>query len=983
MTSLASMITSAIANYPQWMQEALTRSFNKLTERLPAVLELHSIDQTFADELIKVWACSDFVVDSCMAHPLWVMEWAIDFSFIGRAIDAPGLRARLEALAGEIESEAHLMQVLRQFRRAEQVRLIWRGVTGRSDYGQTVAEISALADVCINFALEHQYRWMVQRHGTPMSVARKNAPADVQTMLVLGMGKLGASELNLSSDVDLIFAYPQSGETDHPDKPMDNQQFFIKLGQRLIHSLDTMTADGFVYRVDMRLRPYGGSGALALNFASFEDYYQNQGREWERYAMIKSRVVAGTEHFGQQLIGIIKPFVYRRYADFSSIQALRDMKKLILSEVHRKGGDLNIKLGSGGIREVEFIVQACQLIYGGRDSSLQLTSLMGVMNQLAVQELLPLEWLEQLRAAYIFLRNLEHAIQGLADRQTQMLPVSEREQQRIAWAMGYQHWAVLLEDCQKHRATVAHIFREFLQDSDEKKATKQDELQLQWLGLWHRFDARELWLDALRKAGFSEAQECYDKLAELRESRLFASMSADAIQRFERFLPLLLQVVRECRTPARTLQRVLSLVRVILGRTVYLVLLYENPHALRQLCMLCDESPWIAEHLAKSPVILDELVDVRNLYHLPKRHELQDELRQWLLRIPEDDLEAQMDALRTFRQSHLLRVAASELGGQLPLMKVSDYLTWLAEAILAESLNIAWRQMVSKHGVPEGVVESSGVEGFAIIAYGKLGGIELSYSSDLDMVFLYDADDYGSTDGERPLNNQVFFTRLGQKLIHLLSTRTTQGELYEVDMRLRPSGNSGMLVSSVEAFEKYQQKEAWTWEHQALVRTRFIAGDEKVGAKFERVRAGILGRTRDESVLRQEVLGMRQKMRQSALDKYKSEDKANQHIKQGRGGLVDIEFITQFGTLNFAATHPDLLRWPDNIRLLEVLQKDNCFAPEVDSQDMAFLQDAYRELRAALHRKSLAGDEYAPELGDFPQTRDRVAAIWQKIFHES
>lgn len=979
MSSLISSIAHAIATYPDWMQISLQRNWTRLSERLPAVLEVKTASENFASDLIKVWACSDYVADSCVMQPQWILEWAVEPSFLQHRVTASDLRARLELLTAEVADEAQLMTALRQFRRAEQVRLIWRGVTGLSDYYQTVAEISALADVCINVALEHLYRWLVQRHGTPMSVDVKGQPAQAQTMLVLGMGKLGASELNLSSDVDLIFAYPQGGETDHPDKPIDNQQFFIKLGQRLINALDTMTADGFVYRVDMRLRPYGGSGALALSFASFEDYYQNQGREWERYAMIKSRVVAGDANFAEQLLGIIKPFVYRRYADFSSIQALRDMKKLILSEVHRKGGEQNIKLGSGGIREVEFIVQACQLIYGGRDSSLQLTGLMPMLNQLQRLELLPSEWIVDLREAYVFLRNLEHALQGVADRQTQTLPTQPNEQQRIAWAMGFADWAELLLVLQQHRSAVDRVFREFLQDGDEKTASQQDDQQLQWLSLWRRFDERDAWLDALSAAGFSEAPACYDALNELRDSRLFGSMSSDAVQRFERFMPLLFQVVRECKSPARTLQRVLSLVRVILGRTVYLVLLYENPHALRQLCKLCDESPWIAEHLAKTPVILDELVDVRNLYHLPKRTELQDELRQWLLRIPEDDLEAQMDALRTFKQSHMLRVAASELGGQLPLMKVSDYLTWLAEAILAEALNIAWRQMVSKHGVPEGVAEGSGVEGFAIIAYGKLGGIELSYSSDLDMVFLYDADDYGSTDGERPLNNQVFFTRLGQKLIHLLSTRTTQGELYEVDMRLRPSGNSGMLVSSVAAFEKYQQQDAWTWEHQALVRTRFIGGDEKVGVRFEQVRAAILGRIRDEQVLRKDVCDMRQKMRQAAIEKYKGEAKANNHVKQGRGGLVDIEFITQFGALNFAATHPDLLLWSDNIRLLEVLQKDKCFDPE----DMAFLRDAYRELRAALHRKTLAGDEYAPQLSDFPATSDRVAAIWNKIFHES
>jgi glutamate-ammonia-ligase adenylyltransferase len=591
-------------------------------------------------------------------------------------------------------------------------------------------------------------------------------------------------------------------------------------------------------------------------------------------------------------------------------------------------------------------------------------------------EMLPPDWIGQLREAYIHLRTLEHAIQGLADRQTQMLPADEQERQRIAWAMGCADWAQVSAQCQRHRASVAAVFQDFLHDSEQEAEAEDQHDLLRWLALWRRLDERESWLAALGEAGFEAPEDSWQHLREVRDSRGYGAMSADALQRFERFLPLLLETLRGCERPSLTMQRVLSLIKVILGRTVYLVLLYENRQALQQLCRLCSDSPWVAEHLAKSPVILDELVDIASLYHLPPRHELSDELRQRLLRVPEDDLEAQMDALRTFKQSHMLRVAASELGGHLPLMKVSDYLTWLAEAILEQALNISWRQMVTRHGVPEGASDCVSIEGFAIIAYGKLGGIELSYSSDLDMVFLYDAEDYGSTDGERPLNNQQFFTRLGQKLLHLLSTRTTQGLLYETDMRLRPSGNSGMLVASLAAFERYQQKDAWTWEHQALVRSRFVAGDPRVAQGFERVRHDILVRPREREVLRAEVLGMRQKMRQSAVGKYGSEQKARDHIKQGEGGLIDIEFITQYGTLLFAREHPDLLRWSDNIRLLEVLQRDRCFDPE----DMAFLQDAYRALRTALHRKSLAGEDFDPDLSDFAETRARVSRIWRGIF---
>ncbi|KZZ19070.1 hypothetical protein A3752_15690 [Oleiphilus sp. HI0081] len=432
----------------------------------------------------------------------------------------------------------------------------------------------------------------------------------------------------------------------------------------------------------------------------------------------------------------------------------------------------------------------------------------------------------------------------------------------------------------------------------------------------------------------------------------------------------MLDEAAETNKPSLTLARMLGLVSSILGRSVYFVLLYENTGALKQLCRLCSESPWVSEHIAKSPVILDELLDARSLFHPPNREQLQDELRQQMLRIPEDDLETQMNCLRTFKQSHMLRVAASELGGHLPLMKVSDYLTWLAEVLLEESLAIAWHNLVVKHGVPSGLSsDEKGIagEGFAAIGYGKLGGLELGYSSDLDMVFLYDADDYGVTSGPKSIDNQVFYMRLGQRIIHILSAQTTQGMLYESDMRLRPSGNSGMLVSSLAAFKKYQQNDAWTWEHQALVRARGIAGDPKLIENFNLVRRDILAAPRDEAELRAEVKAMREKMKAAA--------KAGS-IKQGDGGLVDIEFITQFGVLNFAHQDSSLMDWTDNIRILEVLEKLDCF----EGIDLSVLSASYRELRSGLHRNSLADEADKTTIADYAETCSKVTEIWQKVF---
>lgn len=929
--------------------------------------------EAFLQDLAKAGARSDYIIETCAKYPQWLAAWAKPDSDLYQQQALSCLKSELAECMREVTTVDGLMQVLRIFRRKQMCRLLWRDLLKLATLEQTLIEVSHLADVCIQTALDWLHLDAVAQYGEPRSACELRQP---QHLVVLGMGKLGACELNVSSDIDLIFAFPENGQTDHPAKPIDNHKFFTRLGQRLINALDSITADGFVFRVDMRLRPYGSAGALALNFSAFEDYYQNQGREWERFAMIKARAITGEPAAQERLLDIIRPFVYRRYTDFSSFQALREMKRLISSEVHRKGGQQNIKLGEGGIREVEFIAQACQLIYGGRDADLQQSGLLPVLALLQAKEYLPQQWVADLQAANVFLRNMEHAIQGLADKQTQQIPSTEQDCERVAWSLAYTSWSAAEKDLQAHRDKVSRVFSDFLQEPEAESETEADNSSV-WLHLWQAQAEEAEWVEAFRAAGFQQPLQSYKILMAVSESRVFSAMSADSRQRFEQFLPLLLTVVSDGASPDITLERVLGFVRSILGRTIYLVLLYENPAALALLCQLCSDSPWIAEHIAKSPVILDELLDAKSLYQPPNRQLLHDELRQHLLRIPEDDLEAQMDGLRNFRQSHMLRVAAAELSGKLPLMKVSDYLTWLAECLVEQSVAIAWKNLVDRHGLPSGLDDNSAGSGFAVVAYGKLGGIELSYHSDLDMVFLYDADDHGMTQGERSINNQVFYTRLGQRIIHILSTSTTQGELYEVDMRLRPSGKSGMLVSSLAAFEKYQKQDAWTWEHQALVRTRAIVGDARLCQAFEALRCEVLGMARDPEKLRSEVLSMRNKMLQAATDELKSEQDAQDDIKQGLGGLIDIEFMTQYSVLLKASVEPELLDWSDNIRLLEVLSRKGCF----EGLDFLPLIDDYRSLRSARHRKSLADERYQVSLKDFPELRARVRSLWEQLFH--
>ncbi|MDD2059298.1 bifunctional [glutamate--ammonia ligase]-adenylyl-L-tyrosine phosphorylase/[glutamate--ammonia-ligase] adenylyltransferase [Pseudomonas sp. GD03860] len=930
-------------------------------------------------QFARVAAASDFVLEQCVRDPALLIDLErsgeLDRSF------APGeLCAQIEAATQAAGTEDELARNLRRQRNRQQVRIIWRDLNRQADLVQTCRDLSDLADA----AIDQAYNWLYPRHcqqfGTPIG-HRSGQP---QHMVVLGMGKLGAVELNLSSDIDLIFAFPEGGETEGVKRSLDNQEFFTRLGQRLIKALDPITVDGFVFRVDMRLRPYGSAGALVLSFNALEQYYQDQGRDWERYAMIKARVVAGDQVAGAQLLDMLRPFVYRRYLDFSAIDALRTMKQLIQQEVRRKGMVDNIKLGAGGIREVEFIAQAFQLIHGGRDLSLQQRPLLKVLATLEGQGYLPAKVIAELREGYEFLRYTEHAIQAIADRQTQMLPDDELDRARIAFMLGFADWASFHAQLMHWRGRIDWHFRQVIADPDEDESEEGEVIVGgEWLPLWEEAQDEEAACRQLEDAGFADPGKALKQLAGLRASPQLRAMQRLGRERLDAFIPRLLAQAVEHADPDLVLERVLPLVEAVARRSAYLVLLTENPGALRRLLTLCAASPWIAEQITRFPLLLDELLNEGRLFSPPQAPELAAELRERLTRIPEDDLEQQMEALRHFKLAHSLRVAASEIAGNLPLMKVSDYLTWLAEAILNQVLALAWRQTVSRHGQPKRSDGSLCDPGFIIVGYGKVGGIELGHGSDLDLVFIHDGDPQAETDGAKPIDSAQFFTRLGQRIIHLLTTQTNSGQLYDVDMRLRPSGASGLLVSSLGAFERYQQNEAWTWEHQALVRARVLAGCPQVGKAFEEVRARVLGQLQDLAKLRAEVSEMRAKMRDNLGTRLSTAGTgANAYdagvpfdIKQDAGGIVDIEFMVQYAALAWSHDHPALLRWTDNIRILEELEQ----AGLMPASDAVLLREVYKAFRSAAHRQALQKQAGVIDAGLFVQERREVRRIWGEL----
>ncbi|SFC21639.1 glutamate-ammonia-ligase adenylyltransferase [Marinospirillum celere] len=990
-------IKPVIATLPAHLHACVEQAFGQIQSALEtADMTAQAIGRPLASErwqqlssehlqsASRLLATSDFAVELLTKDPL-LLPRLVEEGRLDRAMTQADYTTWcyefLKDSQGQLpQEEAGLHKGLRLFRRAVMLRLLWRDAQQAGSpqaVWQTSAEVSWLASASVEAALA----WLEDHYASAWGRAypRGTQQEEVDSgqvqplrLVVLGMGKLGALELNLSSDIDLIFAFAQAGETLGGRRSFDNQEYFTRLGQKLITALDQITAEGFVFRVDMRLRPYGDAGALALSFSALQEYYQDQGRDWERYAMIKARVIAGDQEAGEKLLADLKPFVYRKYLDFSAIEALRAMKAMINREVRRKGRDNNIKLGRGGIREVEFITQVFQLIRGGRDTELQERSLRKLLPVISGLGLMPEQASKELLEDYAFLRDLEHALQGFADRQTQELPDDEKVQQRIALRCGFDSWAALLEKLDKVRNQVREHFDAVIADpEDEEVVETADDLSV----LWTDDLEDEVAYQLLQEKGFQETAQSWKLLKALKTSKQVASMQKVGKERLDSLLPLVLAAVIDAPNPDTTLERVLWLIEAVLRRTAYLVLLTENPGALQQLVKMCSASPWLAEQLSRMPILLDELLSPETLYSPADKERLQDELRQHLSRIPEDDMEALMEALRYFRHANVLRVAASDIVADRHLMKVSDYLTFIAEVLLESVMQFAWKDLTRRYGRPLNTGGQPADPGFIIVGYGKLGGIELGYGSDLDLVFIHEGHPTAGSDGEKSLDSITYFSRLGQKIIHFLSTVTPSGQLYEVDMRLRPSGNAGLLVSSLKAYADYQKKEAWTWEHQALVRARAICGDPQLVERFNQLRGEILAQQRDLDKLQEAVVSMREKMRAN-LGSRASQAKDVFHIKQDTGGLVDIEFIVQYCVLAFSHQHPELLEVTDNMRLLDALATTGVL-PEAEVRN---LQDAYLAYRKATHHAALEKSGNSVPAAPWTEYRQTVSQVWKSFF---
>ncbi|MGP3592680.1 bifunctional [glutamate--ammonia ligase]-adenylyl-L-tyrosine phosphorylase/[glutamate--ammonia-ligase] adenylyltransferase [Vagococcus sp. WN89Y] len=934
----------------------LSQHWQTVLSRLPASLT----EKSLSSQAQSVLTFSDFVQHSIVLHPEWLAELE---SAPVQEDEWRHYGAWLQSALQEATDEASLMRALRLFRRRIMVRIAWAQALSQVSDEAILQQLSVLAETLIVAARDWLYEACCREWGTPC-----NHDGVPQPMLVLGMGKLGGGELNFSSDIDLIFAWPENGSTRGGRRELDNAQFFTRLGQRLIKVLDQPTQDGFVYRVDMRLRPFGDSGPLVLSFAALEDYYQEQGRDWERYAMVKARIMGDNDSaHASELRAMLRPFVYRRYIDFSVIQSLRNMKGMIAREVRRRGLKDNIKLGAGGIREIEFIVQVFQLIRGGREPSLQSRALLPTLAAIDQLHLLPDGDAGRLREAYLWLRRLENLLQSINDEQTQTLPGDELNRARLAWGMRVADWETLSATLACHMAAVRRVFNELI--GDDETATPEEELSEQWRELWQDALNEEDTTPGLAHLSDDDRRRVVALIADFRKELARRTIGPRGRQVLDQLMPHLLSDVCSRDDAPVPLSRLTPLLTGIITRTTYLELLSEYPGALKHLISLCAASPMVASQLARYPILLDELLDPNTLYQPMAMDAYRDELRQYLLRVPEEDEEQQLEALRQFKQAQLLRVAAADIAGTLPVMKVSDHLTWLAEAIIDAVVQQAWGQMVARYGKPAHLHDRNG-RGFAVVGYGKLGGWELGYSSDLDLVFLHDCPMDVVTDGEREIDGRQFYLRLAQRIMHLFSTRTSSGILYEVDARLRPSGAAGMLVTTVEAFADYQKNEAWTWEHQALARARVVYGDPQLAHEFDVVRRDILTTPRDGEKLQTEVREMREKMRAHLGNKHKG----SFDLKADEGGITDIEFIAQYLVLRYAHDKPKLTRWSDNVRILEGLAQ-NGIMKEDEAQA---LTNAYTTLRDELHHLALQElPGFVPQ-SCFTAQRQLIKASWDK-----
>ena len=867
----------------------------------------------------------------------------------------------LNEIIQRVLEEKNFLAEIRKFRNHEMAKICLRDICVlTADFFEVSNLLSNLATSLILACIKWIKRDLSKKFGIPRK--KDGSPLELITVC---MGKLGGHELNFSSDVDLIFLFPEPGFTDGKLK-ISAQEFFTILVRRLIQFLSTRTEHGFCLRVDTRLRPFGDSGPLVMDLEALEDYFLIYGREWERFAWIKASPITGLEEDIKTFYSIVTPFVYRRYLDFSIFDALRDMKNMIFKQIQKKGIDDNIKLGKGGIRQIEFIVQAIQLVRGGKDKKIRTKNLLKTLEILKDREYLPISAVKELTNSYIFLRSLENRLQERLDQQTHIIPKDYKQFKLLSYSLGYKEEEKFKKDIELYRSFVQRHFSNLFEQQERINVSENIE---KLKDLWDANLSLEEGSLLLISLGFREPKRILDLINAHKNLKATISLGNIGQRRLRELFPFLLKEISRYKDPEKVLVRVLSVIESIQKRTSYLVLLRENPNALRYFVKFVGNSPWISEQIKRHPILIDELIDIRSLSRIADIKELREDINIRLNSIGKDDIESLMDELRIFKHSNMFRIAASHLLGISHSLKTSLALTNLAQVVLEKVFELCFCYMIIRHGMPVWGLKqridslSKDIGGFSIIGYGKLGGRELSFSSDLDLVFLHTGINKGYTTGSYPIDLATYFPRLGQRIIQMLTLNTAFGKLYEVDMRLRPSGEAGVLVSKAKAFRKYQLFNAWTWEHQALFRARPICGDPEIRRFFMRTRWIVLRLPRDIEYTKKEILDMKSRLKQAHL-----KEKDRFHIKYSDGGLLDIEFFAQFIALCFSYKYSDLIKSTSTVDILK-----NSLALGLKYEDIDILINAYKELIDLYHKQSLLG--LKPTISNPPNICNKVSNI--------
>jgi len=917
----------------------------------------------------KTWACSDFVARNCVRYPADFYQLLAEGFESGRTID--DYRALVGRVVTADSDETGVMSMLRELRQQEMLRIAWRDLNSLASVERILHELTDFAEAVVSKTLQQLEKQQAEIYGMPL-----DANGEPQSLLVFAMGKMGGGELNFSSDIDLIFVFAEDGETSGPRRK-SFYEFYLAVIHKLVKLLDEVTADGFVYRVDTRLRPFGDSGPMAMSFAGMEQYYQLQGRDWERYAMIKARLITGSESDKKTLRSMLTPFVYRRYLDFSMLESIREMKAMINAQMKRKRMTNNVKLGPGGIREIEFIGQTLQLIRAGREPELRERSIIKVLSLLAEKNYLQKQEVAQLIEAYWFLRKLENRLQMQRDQQTHTLPDDEVSQQRLCVAMQVQSWHELLAQLSFHQQAVDDVFQHLIASDNEEHAVSTSSFTLFWADAEAGDDKDESIGQYLETFGYSDVDDIIKSLKQLRASPQLKHLSGDTARLMAKLMESLIEKIVDYPEQVMLLDRVSRILKALAGRKVYLSLLNEYPAIQLQMLTLCSASEWFTERLTKYPILLDSLLSTAEAFR--RQYDVKQLLALELERIEGDsedgdvDLELQMERMRQFKRQTVFTIAMLDVFYAEPVETVSDRLTELANVLLEAILGFAWQAMAKKYGEPTCRIDDKLFKPvISIIAYGKMGGNELGYGSDLDIIFVHNSGgEKQFTNGEKSIDNQTFFARVAQRVIHFLNTRTYSGILYEADTRLRPDGHSGLMVSSISAYETYQQKKAWTWEHQALIRARFVTdnlqGNALIEPEFARIRSSVLRQKRETGKLLREVVEMREKMRDHLTNK-----SADFDIKQDAGGLVDIEFMTQAGVLIHAENCADCIKHTATLELINELKKVGWYTAD-EAEKIA---EAYRYFRKLKNWQNLACEA---DESDVPLHRDNVMAVWHRL----